>query len=104
VKILLDENLSLKLAARLAALFPGITDVALAGLETTPDQEIWEFAGRQGFLLVTADADFCQFAATLGPPPKVIWLRRWRHPTRDAEAVLRRNAVRITEFAPDPGC
>jgi len=33
---------------------------------------------------------------------KVVWLRRWRHPTRDAEEVLRREAVRITEFASDP--
>jgi hypothetical protein len=31
----------------------------------------------------------------------VIWLRRWTHPTRDAELVLRRDAIRITEFATD---
>ncbi len=74
----------------------------MTGLETSPDSEIWEFSGREGFLLVTADADFYQFATMLGPPPKVVWLRRWRHPTRDAEAVLRRNAVRVTEFAADP--
>jgi hypothetical protein len=32
----------------------------------------------------------------------VVWLRRWTHPTRDAESVLRRDAVRIIEFAADP--
>jgi hypothetical protein len=31
----------------------------------------------------------------------VVWLRRWTHPTRDAEFVLRRDAMRITEFAAD---
>ncbi len=31
----------------------------------------------------------------------MIWLRRWTHPTRDAELVLRRDAIRITEFAAD---
>jgi predicted nuclease of predicted toxin-antitoxin system len=50
---------------------------------------------------VTTDADFYELATTLGPPPKVVWLRRWTHPTRDAEFVLRRDAIRLTEFAAD---
>jgi hypothetical protein len=33
---------------------------------------------------------------------QVVWLRRWTHPTRDAERVLRREAIRMTEFAADP--
>jgi predicted nuclease of predicted toxin-antitoxin system len=36
-----------------------------------------------------------------GSAPKVIWLRRWTHPAQDAELVLRRDAIRITEFATD---
>jgi hypothetical protein len=31
-----------------------------------------------------------------------VWLRRWTHPARDAERVLRREAIRITEFPADP--
>jgi hypothetical protein len=31
----------------------------------------------------------------------VVWLRRWTHPTRDAELVPRRDAIRITEFVAD---
>jgi len=31
-----------------------------------------------------------------------VWLRRWTHPTRDAERVLRGAAIRITEFLADP--
>jgi len=54
------------------------------------------------FVIVTTDADFYELATTAGPPPKVVWLRRWRHPTSDAEWVLRREAVRITAFAADP--
>jgi hypothetical protein len=34
--------------------------------------------------------------------PKVIWLRRWAHPTNAAEDLLRRSALRIAEFARDP--
>jgi predicted nuclease of predicted toxin-antitoxin system len=75
--------------------------VAEASLLECPDREIWDFARKGGFIIVTADADFYELAAAWGPPPKVIWLRRWRHPTRDAEFVLRRDAIRITEFAAD---
>lgn len=63
---------------------------------------MWAFAQREGFIIVSTDADFYELATTFGPPPKVVWLRRWAHPTRDAEFVLRRDAIRLTEFAADP--
>jgi predicted nuclease of predicted toxin-antitoxin system len=67
-----------------------------------PDREIWDFSRKGGFVIVTTDADFYELAAAAGPPPKVVWLRRWSHPTRDAEFVFRRDDIRITEFAADP--
>jgi len=66
------------------------------------DREVWEFAKAGDFVIVSTDSDFYEFATTIGPPPKVVWLRRWTHPTRDAERVLRREAIRITDFAADP--
>jgi predicted nuclease of predicted toxin-antitoxin system len=75
--------------------------VAAVNLLERPDREIQDFAQTNQFTIVTTDADFYELAAALGPPPQVIWLRRWRHPTRDAEFVLRRDAIRITEFAAD---
>jgi predicted nuclease of predicted toxin-antitoxin system len=101
VKLLFDENLSRRLIARLSELYPGSVHVAEVHLLERPDREIWDFAQTNEFVIVTTDADFYELAAALGPPPKVIWLRRWIHPTRDAEFVLRRDAIRITEFAAD---
>jgi predicted nuclease of predicted toxin-antitoxin system len=101
VKLLFDENLSRQLIARLSELYPGSAHVADFDLLERPDREIWDFAQASGFIIVTADADFYELAAAMGPPPKVIWLRRWTHPTRDADLVLRREAIRITEFAAD---
>ncbi|MGB6943119.1 MAG: DUF5615 family PIN-like protein [Bryobacteraceae bacterium] len=57
------------------------TDVAL---NTSPDAAVCEYAKKNGFVILTADADFFELTTTLGPPPKVLWLRRWDHPTRDA--------------------
>ena len=101
MKLLFDENLSRKLTGRLSELYPGSTHVAEFDLLERPDREIWDFAREASFVIVTTDADFYELAAALGPPPKVVWLRRWTHPTRDAEFVLRRDAIRITEFAAD---
>ncbi len=102
MKLLLDENLSRKLVIRLAELYPDSAHVVELDLLARPDREIWEFAKANGFVIVSTDSDFYELATTMGPPPKVVWLRNWTHPTRDAEFVLRREAVRITNFASDP--
>lgn len=101
MKLLFDENLSRKLVVRLADLYPDSAHVADANLLESPDREIWEFAKAGNFIIVSTDSDFYELATAIGPPPKVVWLRRWTHPTRDAERVLRREAIRIAEFAAD---
>ena len=101
MKLLLDENLSRRLVPRLSELYPGSAHLSTFGLLARPDREIWAFAQREGFIIVSTDSDFYALATALGPPPKVVWLRRWTHPTRDAEFVLRRDAIRLAEFAAD---
>jgi predicted nuclease of predicted toxin-antitoxin system len=102
VKLLFDENLSRKLVVRLAELYPESAHVVEFGLLERADGEIWDFAKARDFVIVSTDSDFYNLATTIGPPPKVVWLRRWTHPTRDAERVLRRDGIRITEFLADP--
>ena len=102
MKLLFDENLSRKLVLRLAQLYPGSAHVHESGLLGADDRDLWEYAKAGDFVIVSADADFYELASRLGPPPKVVWLRRWTHPTKDAEYVLRRDAVRITEFVAVP--
>ena len=102
MKLLFDENLSRKLVRRLSELYPSCAHVSDFDLTERPDGDIWKFAQRKGFTIVGCDTDFYEFATRIGPPPQVVWLRRWRHPTKDAELVLRREAVRIRSFAADP--
>jgi predicted nuclease of predicted toxin-antitoxin system len=101
VKLLLDENLSNRLARRLADLFPETTHVSDHGLLQSSDVVVWDFAKKNGLCVVTADADFYELATTLGPPPKVIWLRGCDYPTAVAEALLRTQAVRVWDFLQD---
>jgi predicted nuclease of predicted toxin-antitoxin system len=101
LKLLIDENLSRKLVFNLLDLFPGSIHLSQADLLQSPDSLVWEYAKTNGFAILSADADFFELASTLAPPPKVIWLRRWSHPTRDAEHILRKGALRISAFEID---
>lgn len=75
MKLLLDENLSRRLVPFLQSDFPGSTQVALIGLDRADDRTIWEYAGNNGFVIVTRDADFEELSALYGQPPQVLWLR-----------------------------
>lgn len=102
MKLLLDENLSRRLVRRIEDLFAGSVHVSSEGLLRAADSEIWAYAKRYDFSVVTADADFYELATTLGPPPKVVWLRGCDYPTAVAEELIRNQAIRITEFLRDP--
>jgi predicted nuclease of predicted toxin-antitoxin system len=75
MKLLLDENLSRRIIPFIQVTYPGSTQVVLAGLEQADDVELWEYAQRQGFVIVTHDADFYELSLLRGQPPKIIWLK-----------------------------
>jgi predicted nuclease of predicted toxin-antitoxin system len=102
MKLLLDENLSRRLVRRIADLFPDSTHLDTVGLLQAQDKDVWAYAKLNGFSIVTADADFYELATTLGPPPKVIWLRGCDYPTAAAEDLIRGQAIRITDFLDEP--
>ena len=101
MRLLFDENLSRRLVARIADLFPASTHVVHEGLLQASDRAVWEHDKANQFTIVTADADFYELAITLGPPPKVIWLRGCDYPTATAEQLLRNQAIRVAEFLKD---
>lgn len=69
MKLLFDQNISPRLVARLADLYPGSNHVYPLGLDRMMDQEVYEYARREGFLLVTKDADFSDLCMLRGFPP-----------------------------------
>jgi len=102
MKLLFDHNLSPRLAQRLSDLFPDSSHVALHGLDQASDLEVWSFAGREGFTLVTKDTDFNDLATLRGAPPKVIWLRIGNCTTADVEQLLRLHELAIAQLGADP--
>jgi predicted nuclease of predicted toxin-antitoxin system len=84
LKLLFDQNLSRKLPAQLADLFPASIQAIGAGLEHRPDIEIWNFAQRYGYTIITADDAFETLSHRFGFPPKVVLLAHCNYPTRVA--------------------
>ena len=82
MKLLFDENLSPRLVAALADLFPESAHVDRLGMGGEPDPVIWEYAKCHGFVLVSKDSDFHERSLLYGHPPKVVWIRRGNCSTR----------------------
>lgn len=89
MKLLFDQNLSPRLIHRLLDLYPDSNHVHPLGIDQASDEEVWEYARREGFLIVTKDADFSDLCMMLGFPPKIIWIRRGNCQTADIEVLLR---------------
>ena len=102
MKLLFDQNLSPRLVTRLADLYPDSNHIYPLGLDRVPDHEVHEYAGREGFLLVTKDADFSDLGVLRGFPPKVIWIRRGNCTTVTIEQILHRHYDDIKALDTDP--
>lgn len=98
MKLLFDQNLSHRLCRLLADVFPHSAQVKQAGLDQASDDAIWDHARREGFAIVTLDADFADIAALRGPLPKVIWLRCGNQPTAAVERLMRDHSALIVTF------
>jgi predicted nuclease of predicted toxin-antitoxin system len=89
VKLLLDENLSVRLVQALIDIYPDLTHVDLQGLHGMSDSAIWDYARQHGYVIVTKDADFAERSALDSDPPKIVWIRLGNCARQDVERLLR---------------
>lgn len=101
MKLLLDQNLSPRLASRLSDVFAGSAHVDSLGLGSAPDFEVWNYARDNGFIVVSKDADFSEISLLRGHPPKLVWLRLGNCTTAQIETTLRSSLQAIEEMAQD---
>ena len=106
MKLLLDQNISYKLVKKIESIFPGTQQVRDLGLFNKPDRIIWEFAKKEGFIIVTFDSDFYDLSLTQGHPPKLIWIKSGNITTRNLQKLLNAKAPQIKNFDDDKelGC
>lgn len=98
MKLLFDESLSPKLVEMLQDLFPGSESALRNGLSGQGDRKILEYASTGRFVLVSTDSDFEQLISKV-EEANVVVLRSCNYPTKIAESVLRRNAIRISALS-----
>ena len=101
MKILLDQNLSIKLCTKLRDIFPELTHTRNVSLDTASDEEVWLYAKLNSFVLVSKDADFVEKAVIKGHPPKIIWIKAGNCSTDKIELLLRKNQKLVQDFIAD---
>jgi predicted nuclease of predicted toxin-antitoxin system len=101
MKLLLDANLPPQAAARLQDLYPGSLHVRALGMRASSDTDIWAYAKREGFVIMSKDSDFYNRSVLLEFPPKVIWLKLGNCSNTELEMAARQAFHRIMAFEQD---
>jgi predicted nuclease of predicted toxin-antitoxin system len=101
MKLLFDQNLSHRLITILADDYPDCQHVRNVGLREASDSVVWEYAKRNGFMIVSKDSDFHQRSLVLGHPPKVIWVKLGNCSTSEVMNLLRQHVSTIKQFEAD---
>jgi len=102
MKLLFDQNISFRIIEKISNLFPESKQVRQIGLQDCKDSEIWEYAKKNNFVIITFDSDFYDLSMIKGIPPKIIWLRTGNTSTENILSILIKNFDLIKEFIENP--
>jgi predicted nuclease of predicted toxin-antitoxin system len=70
-------------------------------MQRAEDDQIWQLAKREQFVLVSKDEDFHALSLVRGHPPKVLWVRSGNCATELIETLLRKNFNEVQKFEAD---
>lgn len=99
MKLLLDANISWRLAPKLKVIFEECFHVDFIGLSIPPtDFEIWNYAKANDLIIVTNDEDFLNLMNLKGFPPKVILLKTGNQSNKFIEQLLIKHAANVEIF------
>ncbi|MBL8143778.1 MAG: DUF5615 family PIN-like protein [Acidobacteria bacterium] len=101
MKLVFDNDLSPRLSAAVADLYPDSVHVRALALQRAPDDDVWEYAREHGYVIVSKDSDFHQRSLVEGFPPKIVWIQRGNCTTAAIIELLRRSGRAILDFEQD---
>ena len=67
-------------------------------MNNASDFKIWEYAKKNGYTIVTFDADFNDLSLLFKHPPKLIWLRLGNTTTKNLVPFFIENKDQIIRF------
>lgn len=98
MNLLFDQNISPRILKILPKQFSNCQQVRFVGLEDSSDFEIFQFAGKNDFAVVTFDSDFVDLNAMHGTPPKIVYLNTGNLTTKNITELLMDNILRINHY------
>ena len=98
MKLLLDQNISHKILKDINQEFPKSNHVYKINMHLSSDQDIWDYAQKNDFVIVTQDSDFHERSLIYGYPPKILWLRTGNTSTENIKNLLLKNSQKIKVF------
>lgn len=98
MKLLFDQNISYRIIKIIAEVFPDAKQLKELGLEGMTDKQLWNYAKKNNYTIVTFDADFSDLSNLYGFPPKIIWLRTGNKKTLELARLLLSKREIIQDF------
>jgi predicted nuclease of predicted toxin-antitoxin system len=101
MKLLLDENISFRIKYQIGYLFDEIIHVSSLQDSPLTDNQIWEFAEKNNFIILTNDRDFEEMSIFRGIPPKVIIVKTGNLNKNILADKIKNNIANIEKFTND---
>ena len=99
MKLLLDANISWRLCSFIEENFSECIHINKTSLsQPAKDHEIWLFAKKQGYTIITQDSDFLNLLEVKGYPPKVILIKTGNVSRIQMQAILLQARSSVIEF------
>ena len=101
MKLLFDQNISHRILNHIQDILPEAKQLRDLGLENNSDKQIWEYAKKSAYIIVTFHGDFYAFSLVWGHPPKIIWIRTYNQTTKNVGEIIRKYIDKIQDFQND---
>ena len=98
MRLLLDENISWRLAAYLRPHCAAVLHVRGIQLDNSPDTSIWHHAKQHGYDVITKDEDFLRLVLAEGFPPRVVAVQNAQVPVAKLAQFLLARLPQIGSF------
>jgi predicted nuclease of predicted toxin-antitoxin system len=98
MNLLFDQKISHRILPNIQDISPNAKQVRELGLENLTDKEIWDYAKKNEFIIVTFDTDFYDLSLVWGNPPKIVWIRTFNQTNKNIELILRKHINDLIEF------
>lgn len=101
MKLLFDQNISFRLVKEINKTFLLAASTKTHNLIDASDIEIWKFAKKNNYTIVTFDADFLEIGTLYGTPPKIILLKTGNMTTANLASFILGMKNTINSFLED---